>query len=110
MSGQLAQCPFKCHSVVTVCQHMSKKLFCTLLLHGDKVLLAIIHVAQSIIVTILTTGARLHGPIFSKELTIKGFGIYYHLPRWPEAFKEMSQWIDKVYEVGTMKVSEQPMM
>jgi len=32
MSGQLAQCPLKCHSVVTVCQHMSEKVFRTLII------------------------------------------------------------------------------
>jgi len=36
--------------------------------------------------------------ILSKELTVKGFVVYSHLSRWPEAFKEMGQWIDKVYD------------
>ena len=37
MPGQLAQCSFKCHNVLTLCQHMSEKLFCTL--HSDIVTL-----------------------------------------------------------------------
>jgi len=42
------------------------------------------------------TGARLNASILSKELTIKGFVTYNHIPRWPEAFKAMGEWIDKV--------------
>ena len=34
--------------------------------------------------------------ILGKELTVKGFVVYSHLPRWPEAFKTMGEWIDKV--------------
>ena len=38
----------------------------------------------------------MNASILAKELTIKGFVTYHHIPRWPEAFKAMGEWIDKV--------------
>ncbi|XP_065910747.1 prostaglandin reductase 1-like [Dysidea avara] len=47
-------------------------------------------------------GTRVNRSILGKELTVKGFVVYSHLPRWPEAFKTMGEWIDK----GQLKYNE----
>ncbi|XP_065912085.1 prostaglandin reductase 1-like [Dysidea avara] len=47
-------------------------------------------------------GPRLNPSILAKELTIRGFFIYNWLPRWPEAFKAIGEWIDK----GQLKYTE----
>ena len=31
-----------------------------------------------------------------KQLKVEGFMVFTWLPRWPEAFKELSQWIKEV--------------
>lgn len=36
------------------------------------------------------------GLILTKQLTVRGFMVPRWLPRWPEAFKEMYQWIKEV--------------
>jgi len=41
-------------------------------------------------------GARLSGTILSKQLKVEGFIVHRWLARWPDAFKEMNEWIDKV--------------
>ena len=48
------------------------------------------------IVYCFTTGPRLNPSILAKELTIRGFFIYNWLPKWPEAFKAIGEWIDQV--------------
>ena len=56
--------------------------------------------------TILTTGPRLNPSILAKELTIRGFFIYNWLPRWPEAFKAIGEWIDKVNNANDILYTE----
>ena len=45
------------------------------------------------------------GVILLQELTVRGFGAQNCLERWPEAFKEIEEWIQEVkYHVNTVKV------
>ena len=37
------------------------------------------------------------GLILMKQLTVQGFIVGRWLPQWPDAFKEMTQWIVEVY-------------
>ena len=41
-------------------------------------------------------GARLNGTILFKQLRVEGFIVSRWLTRWPEAFKQLNEWIEKV--------------
>ena len=41
-------------------------------------------------------GARLSGTILFKQLRVEGFIVRRWLKRWPEAFKQLNEWIEKV--------------
>jgi len=42
------------------------------------------------------SGARLSGTILFKQLKVEGFIVHRWLARWPDAFKEINEWIEKV--------------